>query len=920
MTEPRRPPRLRFQLPLDAARLLRARERVRDYLRALCPDEELVDDVVLCVEEACTNAIRHSQASEVMDVSLALDDGSLIADVRDRGRGFDVDVFDPTASPDLMADGGRGLFLMATLMDELSLRVDDGLHVHMVRRDVTGSCPVLLLDPGITHGEAADPLQTRLRALLEEIDEAFIALDWEYRVAHANEAASRLIGMPVDEMLRRTPSEFWPAFGESDVAASLRDAMELGASSVFDWHAGGGRWLELRFYPTTAGVSAYVRDIEERKRAELAGQHLLDELRRSEERFRATFEQAAVGVMHMTLDGGFERVNERFCDLVGYRRDELEHMTFRDVTHGEDVAREQHFIDALVGGRGTSYSFEKRYLRKDGGTVWVSLTLSLVYDSVGSPDHIVAVVQDVSTQKRAADVTRRYELLADQARDIMLFVRERDGAIIEANLAAEQAYGYSRRDLLGLTIFDLRADGRSTAVQRQMSEASRRGVLFETMHRRSDGSAFPVEVSSRGAVVSDGEPVLLSVVRDVSERKALTEALAKERDVLATVMANTSAQVAYLDDEFRFLLVNDAFAMGSGVERGLLIGRCAPDALAPESRELFERVRSTGEPVEQKGMPHDFADQPERGTTYWDWRLAPVTGESGTPRGFVLSRADVTERVRSGIYAEGLSHVLERLGETRDPDQLARVVAAGVCRVLGSDVWGIFEYDGEDTWTGVQFHDELRALRGRKLSADETPYGMEAYRTGKVVAVEDCAGDPLGGSLVSREIGIDSVIVAPLAVEQGPFMALFFSWRGRKRMFIEAEIDFVARVATTTAAAINDARLYQELAERERFAAALNEISAAITSLLDYDEILTRVVRQTAEALRAESAAVSMLEDGAWVPRYVHGVPEDVVGMPIPRELVRLRQTSARRPSRSSPWTTVKPTRARTRSCSARGA
>ncbi len=886
MTPTSRVPRLRFQLPLDAARLMRARERVRDYLRALCSDEELVDDVVLCVEEACTNAIRHSQASEVMDVSLALDDGSLIADVRDRGRGFDVAAFDGYATPDLMADGGRGLFLMASLMDELSLRVDDGLHVHMVRRDVAGSCPALLVDPGITHAEVADPLQARLRALLEELDEAFIALDWEYRVAHANEAATRLIGMPLDGLLRRTPSEFWPAFGDGDVAASLRDAMELGASSVFDWHAEDGRWLELRFYPTTAGVSAYIRDIEERKRAELAGQHLVDELRRSEERFRATFEQAAVGVVHFTLDGHYERVNERFCDLVGYGSDELERMTFRDITHRLDVAREQHYLDALTSGLGTSYAFEKRYVRRDGSLLWASVTISLVHDHAGSPEYVVAVVQDVSDQKRAAEVARRYELLSDQARDIMLFVRERDGAIIEANRAAEKAYGYSRQDLLGLTIFDLRADGRSPVVRRQMAAASQRGVLFETMHRRSDGSTFPVEVSSRGAVSPDGELLLLSVVRDVSERQELVEAFAKERDTLAAVMANTNAQVAYLDDEFRFVLVNEAFAKGSAVEGALLIGRRAVDALAPESSALFEQVRRTGEPAEQTGMPHDFADQPERGTTYWDWRLAPVVGESGAPRGFVLSRADVTERVRSGIYAEGLSHVLEGLGETRDPDQLARVMAEGVCRVLGADLWGIFEYDGEDTWTGLQFDDQVRPLRDRSLSADESPYGMEAYRTGKVVAVEDCASDPLGRSLVSREIGIDSVIVAPLAVEQGPFMAVFFSWRGRKRVFIQAEIDFVTRAATTTTAAMNDARLYQELSERERFAAALNEISAAITSLLDYDEILTRVVGRAAAALGAESSAVSMLEDDAWVPRYVHAATEDVLGRPIPRERV----------------------------------
>ena len=263
-----------------------------------------------------------------------------------------------------------------------------------------------------------------------------------------------------------------------------------------------------------------------------------------------------------------------------------------------------------------------------------------------------------------------------------------------------------------------------------------------------------------------------------------------------------------------------------------------------------------------------------------------MSGGGEVPRGFVLSRVDVTERVRRGLFAEGLSEVLERLGESHDPDQLARILAEGVCGVLGADVWGIFEYDGDDTWTPVQFDEQLSPFRGRTITAAQSPYGMAAFRSGRVVAVEDCAADPAGQSVVARETGIKSVIVAPLSLEAGPFTTLFLSWRTRRRTFSQAEIEFVARAAATTAATVNDARLYLQLEERGRLAAALNDTSAAITSLLDADQILSRVVRVLTGTLGAGSCVVAMLEGDAWVPRAGHGVPADVMGVAIPRARV----------------------------------
>ena len=120
-------PRLTFSLPLDPARLLRARHRIRDYLYEFGAEPSDVDLVVLAIEEAMTNAVRHSGSTEELVVSVCFEGADLVAEVRDRGNGFDVSCFDPCAVPDIFATGGRGLFLIARCMDGLELRSNGGL-------------------------------------------------------------------------------------------------------------------------------------------------------------------------------------------------------------------------------------------------------------------------------------------------------------------------------------------------------------------------------------------------------------------------------------------------------------------------------------------------------------------------------------------------------------------------------------------------------------------------------------------------------------------------------------------------------------------------------------------------------------------------------------------------------------------------
>ncbi|MBI3852873.1 MAG: PAS domain S-box protein [Verrucomicrobia bacterium] len=137
----------------------------------------------------------------------------------------------------------------------------------------------------------------------------------------------------------------------------------------------------------------------ERKRAEEA-------LRENERRFRATFEQAAVGMSHVLPEGRFKRVNQKFCDITGYSRDELLARTIQDITHPDDLQADLKQVRRLLAGEIQTYSMEKRYIRQDGSQVWVELTVSLVRKSGGEADYFIAVIEDI-TNRRSLEMQLR---------------------------------------------------------------------------------------------------------------------------------------------------------------------------------------------------------------------------------------------------------------------------------------------------------------------------------------------------------------------------------------------------------------------------------------------------------------------------------------------------------------------------------
>jgi PAS domain S-box-containing protein len=124
-------------------------------------------------------------------------------------------------------------------------------------------------------------------------------------------------------------------------------------------------------------------------------------LAESEARFRATFENAAVGVVLVAPNGSLLRVNDSFVRMLGYSREELKTRTFQELTHPDDLAANLAVLKKTLTGEANSYCIEKRYIRKDGGIIWASLTVGCVRKSDASVDYFLSVIEDITDRKRA---------------------------------------------------------------------------------------------------------------------------------------------------------------------------------------------------------------------------------------------------------------------------------------------------------------------------------------------------------------------------------------------------------------------------------------------------------------------------------------------------------------------------------------
>ncbi|MBN3923629.1 PAS domain-containing protein [Nostoc sp. NMS4] len=244
-----------------------------------------------------------------------------------------------------------------------------------------------------------------LDALLGAAPVAVCFLDRELRYIRINQVFADINGLTIEEHLGRKFREVLPAMA-AELEPQLQRVLETG-EPLLNMEISGetrgqieryGYWLG-NYYPVhsamgeTVGIGIILADVTAAKQTEVA-------LRESEERFRAMFNQAAVGITLIGLDGRFLQINPALCEITGYSHEELIQMNFQEITHPDDLEVDFENAQRVLAKEISGYSLEKRYIRKDGSIVWANLTSSTVWDAKGVPMYALGIIEDISHRKR----------------------------------------------------------------------------------------------------------------------------------------------------------------------------------------------------------------------------------------------------------------------------------------------------------------------------------------------------------------------------------------------------------------------------------------------------------------------------------------------------------------------------------------
>jgi PAS domain S-box-containing protein len=279
-------------------------------------------------------------------------------------------------------------------------------------------------------------------------------------------------------------------------------------------------------------------------------------LQAAEQQFTSLFENSAIGMALVSLDGEWIRVNQSVCRMLGCTRDELLRTTFQDLTHPEDLNADLAQVQAMLQGTIQEYRMEKRYLAKDGRVVWGYLNVSLARDAAGQPLHFISQIEDITERKQwertLQQAEERFRAVFDLNPTMILLVELPQRRIAEINLAGLRALQLTRDQAVGYCIDSVGFWSSPSELRRFVEEvrSDNAGVPFRTELSRHDGQHFKVDINS-SFIELEGRQYQLCSIEDITERMRIKEELRRAKELAERAAAAKSEFLATMSHEIR---------------------------------------------------------------------------------------------------------------------------------------------------------------------------------------------------------------------------------------------------------------------------------------------------------------------------------------------------------------------------------
>lgn len=489
------------------------------------------------------------------------------------------------------------------------------------------------------------------RLLAENASEVVVQTGPDGRISWVSPSVARVLGLPPEHFMGRAMSEFVHPDDVAVVEGEKQDQISLGvltgqvemrlATSDGDW-----RWMSVLGKALIdaqghliGGVDA-MRDIQERKDAQLA-------LEESEERFRRSMMDAAIGMAIVAPAGDLLRVNPAMCGLLGRDEASLMACTWQELTHPDDVDLDESLVQEVVRGERDTYRTAKRYLKPGGEVVWTDLTVSAVRDEHGDVRYFVSQVIDISesvvARQALASSEEHYRLMAENSSDVV-FRSTVKGRLEWVSPSVVEVLGWSPAHLIGHSMMEyLKREDLPASLE--LGPENRDRIDFDGRCRQADGSYLWMDISSRPLIDESGQLVgRMGRLRAIQAEHEAQEALRRSEQRFRTAMESAPTGMAVVDLNRDFVQVNPALSQLLGRTEGWLLQHSVSDVLDPPDDDLDRRLRAQVLAGLKPSLTRDHQMVRSDGERLLvEQSIGLLRDESGRATGYVSQFADVTE-------------------------------------------------------------------------------------------------------------------------------------------------------------------------------------------------------------------------------------------------------------------------------------